>query len=128
MDEEARHLSFARPFVKKEMPTLGRYRRADSELFPTGLRALGSSAAGAFKVLGQCAGFVVAGVLIAQSSLPRAVAILAVGPAVGVVLVVLLLPETRGRDLDEIAVSLAAPSPVLELGNEATASGGRRGR
>lgn len=84
-------------------PTIGAF---GSELFPTGLRALGSSTAGAFKVLGQCVGFLVAGALIAQSSLPHAVAILAVGPALGVVLIALLLPETKGRDLDEIAVAL----------------------
>lgn len=84
-------------------PTIGAF---GTELFPTGLRALGASAGGAFKVLGQCAGFVVAGAVIAESSLPRAVAVLAIGPAIGVLLMVLLLPETKGRDVDEITAAL----------------------
>jgi MFS transporter, putative metabolite:H+ symporter len=82
-------------------PALGAY---GTELFPTNLRALGNSCAGAAKVTGQCLGFVVAGVLIAGTqSLPYAVAVLTIGPIVAIPLVVFLLPETSGRDIDETA-------------------------
>jgi len=82
-------------------PTLGAFH---TELFPTPLRALGASSAGAFKVVGQCMSFVGAGVLIGTSgSLPRAVAFLAIGPIVAIFVVVRLFPETKGRDVDEIA-------------------------
>lgn len=81
-------------------PALGGY---GSELFPTSLRALGNSTAGAFRVIGQSASFVVAGVLISGvGSLPRAVAILSAGPLLAGTAVLALLPETSGRELDEV--------------------------
>lgn len=94
-------------------PSLGAY---GTELFPTSLRALGNSCAGAAKVVGQCLGFVVAGVLIAGTrSLPYGVAILTAGPIVAIPLVVFFMPETSGRDLDETAgeaLAGVAASPV----------------
>lgn len=82
-------------------PAFGAY---SSELFPTSLRALSNSTAGAFRVVGQCVSFLVAGVLIGQvGSLPRAVAFLAIGPLLAVVLVVVFFPETKGRRLDDIS-------------------------
>jgi len=82
-------------------PALGAY---GTELFPTSLRALGNSTAGAAKVMGQCVGFVAGGVLIAGTKgLSDAVGILALGPLVAIPVVALLLPETSGRDVDETA-------------------------
>jgi MFS family permease len=92
-------------------PALGGY---GTELFPTSLRALGNSSAGAAKVLGQCTGFVGAGVLIAGTQgLPTAVGILALGPVVAIPVVLLLFPETSSRDIDDL---LMAPpgTPVAE--------------
>jgi putative MFS transporter len=82
-------------------PALGAY---GTELFPTSLRAFGNSTAGAAKVVGQCMGFVAGGVLIAGTSgLPDAVGILALGPLVAIPIVAFLMPETSGRDLDDVA-------------------------
>ena len=80
-------------------PSLGGYA---TELFPTGLRAFGNSTAGAARVAGQCLGFVAGGVLIAGTSgLAGAVGILALGPLIAIPLIVFLLPETSGRDIDD---------------------------
>lgn len=82
-------------------PSLGAY---GSELFPTNLRALASSTGGAARVIGQCLGFIGAGVLIGGSrSLPDAVGLLALGPVVAIPLVLFFFPETSGRDIDETA-------------------------
>lgn len=82
-------------------PSLGGYA---TELFPTTLRALGNSTAGAARVAGQCLGFVAGGVLIASTSgLSTAVGLLALGPLVAIPLIALLFPETSGRDIDETA-------------------------
>lgn len=90
-------------------PSLGAY---GTELFPTSLRALGNSTAGAAKVMGQSLGFVAGGVLIAGTSrLADAVGILAVGPLLAILVVALLLPETSGRDLDETAAVAATVLP-----------------
>ena len=84
-------------------PALGGYA---TELFPTGLRAFGNSTAGAARVAGQCMGFVAGGVLIAGTSgLAGAVGILALGPLVAIPVIAFLLPETSGRDIDEVAAS-----------------------
>lgn len=89
-------------------PALGAF---GAELFPTPLRAFGASAAGAAKVVGQCLSFVVAGVVISTSSLPHAVAVLAVGPVLAIVLVAGWFPETGGRDVDEITAAMALDRP-----------------
>ena len=85
-------------------PSLGGYA---TELFPTGLRAFGNSTAGAARVAGQCMGFVAGGVLIAGTSgLAGAVGILALGPLVAIPIIAFLLPETSGRDIDDVAASV----------------------
>ena len=85
-------------------PSLGGYA---TELFPTGLRAFGNSTAGAAKVAGQCMGFVAGGVLIAGTSgLAGAVGILALGPLVAIPIIAFLLPETSGRDIDDLATGV----------------------
>jgi putative MFS transporter len=82
-------------------PTVGAF---GPELFPTALRALGSSWAGASKVLGQFLSFLLAGELIAVTgSVPGAAAALAVGPLLAAGVIALWLPETGGRELEEIA-------------------------
>ena len=81
-------------------PTLGAY---GSELFPTKLRALGSSAVGFAKVAGQFSSFVGAAMLIrALGSLPIAAVLLALGPLLAAV-VAYWLPETRGEELEAIS-------------------------
>jgi MFS family permease len=89
-------------------PTLGAY---GSELFPTRLRALGGSVVGGAKVAGQFFSFLLAGLLInATGSLATAVIILSGGPVLAALLT-LALPETKGKELEEISdeeVSVAA--------------------
>ena len=93
-------------------PALGGY---GTELFPTALRALGNSTAGAAKVAGQCVGFMAGGVLIASTSgLANAVGILAIGPLVAIPIAALMLPETSGRDLDDVA-GVPVPAGALPV-------------
>src|SRR5581483_8335784 len=73
------------------------------ELYPTRIRALGSSLGGAWNRLGVILGPVVVGALLAAGAGP--VAVFGVLGAVGIVtgLVALLGEETTGRRLEEIA-------------------------
>lgn len=88
-------------------PTAGSYA---SELFPTALRALGNSAVGVAKLLGQFSSFMLAGAFIAATgSLSVAVLVLTVGPLAGAVLIALHFPETGGRDLDEVSAVALPP-------------------
>ncbi len=81
-------------------PTVGSY---GPELFPTQLRALGSSAVGVAKLVGQFSSFVLAGALITLTGTQsNAVAVLAAGPVLGAVLVAWRFPETGGRELEEV--------------------------
>ena len=79
------------------------------ELFPTALRALGSSAANLAMVVGQAASFILAAPLIgAVGDLSRAALVLALGPLLAAVLIATTFPETAGAELEAIT---AAPSP-----------------
>ena len=79
------------------------------ELFPTALRALGSSAANLAMVVGQVASFVLAAALIGSvGNLTRAVLVLALGPLLAAVLIATRFPETAGAELEAIT---PAPSP-----------------
>jgi MFS family permease len=79
------------------------------ELFPTALRALGSSAANLAMVMGQAAGFVLAAPLIgAVGDLSRAALVLALGPLLAAVLIATSFPETAGAELEAITT---APPP-----------------
>ena len=81
-------------------PTLGAY---GSELFPTRLRALGGSVVGAAKVAGQFSSLLLAGLLInVTGSITNAVVILSAGPVLAALLT-LALPETMGKELEEIS-------------------------
>jgi hypothetical protein len=73
------------------------------ELFPTALRALGSSAANLAMVIGQAASFVLAAPLIgAVGDLSRAALVLAIGPLIAAVLIATTFPETAGAELEAI--------------------------
>src|SRR5690348_10076329 len=77
-----------------------------TELFPTTLRAFGTSA----KYLGQSVSFMVAGVLIAGTgNLSRAVLVLSGGPLIAAGLIVFFFPETGGRELEQIS---PPPGPI----------------
>jgi putative MFS transporter len=80
-----------------------------SELFPTTLRAFGSSFGNGAKYLGQAISFVFAGALITGTgSLGRTVLVLCAGPLVAGVLIALWFPETGGRELEELSPEVAA--------------------
>jgi MFS transporter, putative metabolite:H+ symporter len=75
-----------------------------AELFPTSLRALGGSAAGVARVVGQSASFVIAGALIhAGGSVARSVVLLTLGPLAAAVIIGTSFPETAGQELECLA-------------------------
>lgn len=75
-----------------------------AELFPTSLRALGSSFGNGAKYLGQSISFLLAGGLIGGAgSLARSSMILSAGPLLAAVLIWLYFPETGGRELEDIS-------------------------
>jgi SHS family lactate transporter-like MFS transporter len=87
-------------------PTLSGFT---TELFPTSHRALASSAAGIATVVGQLASFLLAALLIdATGSLARSVAVLAAGPLIALILVIVGFPETAGRELEVTSAELPA--------------------
>lgn len=89
-------------------PTLGAF---SSELFPTHLRALGGSWNSFFRVVGQASSFVLGSFLIPLTgSLSRAVAWLAIGPALAIVIIVVFFPETKGRELEDIVGQPVIPT------------------
>ena len=97
-----------------EMATMFAYQAArtatsalSTELFPTEIRATGYSLC--VQVVGQI-GWALSPVIIGLLSKPmgglgNAASVLAFGPLVGVVLVFLAVPETRGRTLEELSPS-----------------------
>lgn len=74
-----------------------------SELFPTGVRGRANGLINLFAVLGSSIGLAMAGLLADRlGGLGPALALLAVGPALVVVMIVVLYPETTGRPLEDI--------------------------
>ena len=81
-----------------------------AELFPTPLRALGGSAVGAARVIGQALSFIIAGALIyAGGGVARSVVVLALGPLAGAALIWVFFPETAGRELESTSANGDAP-------------------
>jgi MFS transporter, putative metabolite:H+ symporter len=81
-----------------------------SELFPTEIRATGYSLC--VQVIGQI-GWALSPLVIGILSAPmgglgNAASVMAFGPLVGVVLIFLIVPETRGRTLEELSPSTVA--------------------
>jgi MFS family permease len=95
------------------VPALGVY---GPELFPTSLRGKANGLIAVLGVLGSGAGLLAAGVLSDHlDGLGPALALLAVGPAILVVLVLAAYPETAHRELEELNPEdaiLGAPAPV----------------
>ena len=86
-------------------PTLGAF---GSELFPTSSRALAGSMVAGSQISGQSLSFVLAAVLIPITrSLGHTSVLLTIGPLLAAV-VVSRLPETKGKELEELA-----PDPEL---------------
>lgn len=83
------------------VPALGVY---GPELFPTGSRGKANGVISLFGVVGSAVGLVAAGQLADRlaGGLPHAMALLAIGPAIVVVLVLVLYPETAARELEEL--------------------------
>ena len=81
-------------------PAIGVY---GPELFPTSLRSRAAGIIGILFAAGGVVGLVLTGLLSsAIGTLAPAFAILALGPAVLVVLIVVAYPETAGRELEDI--------------------------
>jgi MFS family permease len=81
-------------------PAIGVY---GPELFPTSLRSRATGIIGVLYAAGGVVGLIATGVLSsAIGTLAPAFAILAVGPAALVVLIVVAYPETAGRELEDI--------------------------
>ena len=82
------------------VPALGVY---GPELFPTSLRGRANGLIAVPARLGSVAGLLLAGFLATSlGSLGPAMAVLAAGPAVLAVLVLLAYPETAHRELEEL--------------------------
>lgn len=84
-------------------PTLNGYT---TELFPTSHRALASSAGSIATVAGQFGSLLLAGALIGSAGLSGSVAILAAGPLIALLVVVVWFPETAGRELEQTSAEL----------------------
>lgn len=92
-----------------------------AEIYPTGVRALGSGFASACSKAGGMFGPPLLAALLAQHGGVRTIAlVVAVPMAVAVVAVALYGTETRGRSLAETAVAYGAPEPARPLEAEAT--------
>lgn len=82
------------------LPALGVY---GPELFPTGVRARANGILVVAAVIGSSTGLLLSGVLSdSLGSLGAALAVLAVGPAILVVLVLARYPETAGVELEDL--------------------------
>jgi MFS family permease len=82
------------------LPALGVY---GPELFPTGVRARANGILVVSAVVGSSSGLLLSGVLSdAMGSLGGALAVLAIGPAILVVLVLTRYPETAGIELEDL--------------------------
>ncbi|MDQ3148163.1 MAG: MFS transporter [Actinomycetota bacterium] len=82
------------------LPALGVY---GPELFPTSLRGRANGIIGLLGVLGSVLGLIVAGILSDRlGGLGPALRLLAIGPALLVVLVLVAYPETAHRELEEL--------------------------
>ena len=92
------------------IPALGVY---GPELFPTSLRGRANGAIGLCGVLGASTGLLVAGTLSDRfDGLGPALSILALGPLVLVVLVLVAYPETAHRELEDINPEDELPVPA----------------
>jgi MFS family permease len=82
------------------VPALGVY---GPELFPTGVRARANGAIVVSAVVGSATGLLAAGILTdALGNLGRALAVLAIGPAILAVLVITRYPETARLELEDL--------------------------
>ena len=83
-----------------------------SELFPTEIRATGygwtTNLAGRVT---EVVTPILIGLLIAPLGIPGAIAVVAVGPVLGALLVLRYAPETRGLTLEQIATELHVSLP-----------------
>jgi MFS family permease len=91
------------------IPALGVY---GPELFPTSLRGKANGLIYGLGRLGSVVGLVAVGVLARRiGTLPPAFALMALGPAVLTVLVIVAYPETAGRELEELNPEDSAVEP-----------------
>lgn len=89
------------------IPALGVYQ---SELFPTGSRGLANGGLALLGVFGAVVGLKAAGQLADHyGSFGPAMAILAIGPAIVAVIVILFYPETTHRELEDLNPEDAPP-------------------
>jgi len=85
-----------------------------TELFPTAIRATGYSLC--VQVIGQIC-WMLSPLVIGMLSGPlgglgKAASLFAIGPLIGVVIVIWLVPETRGKTLEELSPSAGETPPV----------------
>jgi len=99
-------------------PTLGAF---GSELFPTAHRALAGAWSNVARVIGQSSSYLLAALLLRLTADNQSISavVLGIGPFLGVIVIWLYFPETRGRELEDISgealLPLVTPSP-LEAG------------
>jgi hypothetical protein len=85
-----------------------------TELFPTAIRATGYNLC--VQVIGQICWMLSPGAIgllsIRMGGLGNAASLFAVGPLIGVVIIVWFVPETRGKTLEELSPSVGEAPPV----------------
>ena len=87
------------------------------ELFPTALRGQAGSWLAVARVGGDASSLALGSVLISSAGgLAPAVSVLASGPLIAIVIVVVCFPDTHGRELEEITDEPHQP-PVAEAAN-----------
>ena len=90
-------------------PTLGAF---GSELFPTAHRALAGAWSNVARVAGQSASFAFGSLLIRLTGeLSTTAVLLGIGPLLSLLVIWVLFPETKGRELEDITGE--APLPIL---------------
>ena len=99
-------------------PTLGAF---GSELFPTAHRALAGAWSNVARVAGQSLSFALGALLISLTGeLSITSVILGIGPFIALIIVWIMFPETKGRELEDITGEAPLPifGPPAVLGSE----------
>lgn len=87
-----------------------------SELFPTALRGQASSWATVARVASQAASLGLAALLLAATdSFSVTATFLGIGPVLAVILILVAIPDTHGRELEEITGDLPPPLAVAPV-------------
>src|SRR5207248_6086440 len=87
-----------------------------TEMFPTAFRGQASAWSTVAKVTGDATSLAVGGALLSiTSGLPVTASILAIGPCLGMAIVVFCFPDTHGLELEETSGELLAAAALEQV-------------